>query len=71
MGNSRSNPLLNSAGEVATSIFQFEVPSIEGGTTMLSSHMGSKAYIIVNVASQWGLAKQNYKELQILYEKYK
>ena len=71
MGNSKSAQTLNSAGEVATSIFQFEVPTIDGTTTMLSTQSGKKAYIVVNVASQWGLANQNYAELETLYKKYK
>jgi glutathione peroxidase-family protein len=37
---------------------------------LLSAYKGKKAYLIVNVASKWGLADQNYSEMQQLYSKY-
>jgi glutathione peroxidase-family protein len=52
MGNKNTAECMNSAGEPATSIFEFEVPSITGGTVHLSEFKGKKAYIVVNVASQ-------------------
>lgn len=55
----------------AANIFQFNVPAIQGGTISLSKFRGKSAYLLVNVASQWGLTNQNYKEMQMLYEKYR
>ncbi len=52
MGNSNATPILNSAGEPATSIFQFNVPAIDGGEVSLSTFRGKKAYLVVNVASK-------------------
>jgi hypothetical protein len=54
MGLSKSKPapVLNSAGEVAKSIFEFDVETITGETVSMNTYKGKKAYIIVNVASQ-------------------
>lgn len=71
MGNSNATPILNSAGEPATSIFQFNVPAIDGGEVSLSTFRGKKAYLVVNVASKWGLTKKNYEEMKTLYERQK
>lgn len=50
-------------------IYNFEVKTIEGQTTTLSSYKG-KVMLIVNVASKCGYTPQ-YEGLQALYEKYK
>ena len=52
-------------------IFDFEVPTLDETTVSLSNYRGKKAYLIVNVASQWGLTKSNYKELNDLYKLHK
>ncbi len=52
MGQSKSTVIWNSSGEVAKSIFEFNVETIAGETVPLSNYKGKKAYIIVNVASQ-------------------
>lgn len=52
------------------SIFSFNVEDISGSPLELSSLKGKKAYLVVNVASKWGLTNQNYAELQTLYSKY-
>ena len=51
------------------SIFEIDVKK-DGKDISLSSLKGAKAYLIVNTASNWGLAAKNYKELQILFERY-
>jgi len=53
------------------SIFDFSVENSKGEITNLIDFKGEKAYIIVNVASKWGLTKKNYKELQEIFTKYK
>ena len=64
MGNKQSSKV------ITKSIFEFSVESSKGETVQLSSYSGKKAYLIVHVASKWGLTSQNYSELQTLYGKY-
>jgi hypothetical protein len=52
MGSSGSSEVMNSAGTVATSIFEFNVPGIDGTEISLSQYKGKKVYLVVNVASQ-------------------
>ncbi|XP_022845477.1 probable glutathione peroxidase 2 isoform X2 [Olea europaea var. sylvestris] len=52
------------------SIYDFTVKDIHGDDVPLSSYEG-KVLLIVNVASKCGLTQSNYKELNILYEKYR
>jgi hypothetical protein len=47
-----TSQVLNSKGEIATSIFEFKVPNVAGEATTLESYRGKKAYVVVNVASQ-------------------
>ncbi|KAJ1703702.1 hypothetical protein LUZ63_003481 [Rhynchospora breviuscula] len=58
------------AEEIPSSIYDIKVKDINGNDTDLSSYRG-KVLLIVNVASQCGLTNSNYKELNVLYEKYK
>lgn len=58
------------AGEPPKSIYDFTVKDIQGNEVPLSNYRG-KVLLIVNVASKCGLTDSNYKELNILYEKYK
>ncbi|XP_027340701.1 probable phospholipid hydroperoxide glutathione peroxidase [Abrus precatorius] len=58
------------AEETSKSIYDFTVKDIRGNDASLSDYRG-KVLLIVNVASQCGLTQSNYKELNILYEKYK
>lgn len=53
----------------ATSIYQFKVESLDGGTIDFSKFAGKKI-LIVNTASECGYTPQ-YKELQALYDQYK
>ncbi|MCD7472931.1 Glutathione peroxidase 2 [Datura stramonium] len=52
------------------SIYDFTVKDILGNEVPLSNYRG-KVLLIVNVASKCGLTDSNYKELNVLYEKYK
>ncbi|KAM3232219.1 putative glutathione peroxidase 2 [Capsicum chacoense] len=52
------------------SIYDFTVKDIQGNAVPLSNYRG-KVLLIVNVASKCGLTDSNYKELNVLYEKYK
>lgn len=56
-----------SVSKVKGSIFDYNVEDISGAPLELSSLRGKKAYLVVNVASKWGLTNQNYAELQSLY----
>src|ERR1700750_2149192 len=54
---------------MATSIYDFKVPGLIGGTIDFSKYKGKKI-MIVNTASKCGNTPQ-YAELEELYEKYK
>ena len=54
---------------IATSIYDFKVPGLEGGTIDFSQYKGKKI-MIVNTASKCGNTPQ-YAELEELYKKYK
>ncbi|XVE97171.1 hypothetical protein REPUB_Repub02eG0288400 [Reevesia pubescens] len=69
--NYSSSPHQNMAEEAsANSIYDFTVKDIRGNDVSLSGYNG-KVLLIVNVASKCGLTQSNYKELNVLYEKYK
>lgn len=50
-------------------IADFSALDIDGNSVELKNYVG-KVCLIVNVASKWGLTKQNYKELVEVYDKY-
>ncbi|XVE76649.1 hypothetical protein DITRI_Ditri12bG0190700 [Diplodiscus trichospermus] len=52
------------------SVYDFTVKDVRGNDVILSEYDG-KVLLIVNVASKCGLTQSNYKELNVLYEKYK
>ncbi|HRP54523.1 glutathione peroxidase [Agriterribacter sp.] len=54
---------------VASSVYDFKVEGLEGGTIDLSQYKGKKI-LIVNTASKCGFTPQ-YKDLEALYEQYK
>ncbi|KAF5742723.1 glutathione peroxidase 2-like [Tripterygium wilfordii] len=58
------------AADSPQSIYDFIVKDIRGNDVSLSQYRG-KVLLIVNVASQCGLTQTNYKELNVVYEKYK
>lgn len=61
--------LLFCAYVTASSIYDFKVEGLEGGTIDFSQYKGKKI-MIVNTASKCGLTPQ-YAELELLYQKYK
>jgi len=62
--------LLSAIFSVASSIYEFKVPALDGaGTIDLSKYKGKKI-MIVNTASKCGNTPQ-YAQLEQLYEKYK
>jgi glutathione peroxidase len=61
--------LLISATLTGSSIYDFKVPGLTGGTINFADYKGKKI-LIVNTASKCGNTPQ-YKELEALYEKYK
>jgi len=54
---------------VALSVYDFKVPSLDGGTIDFSQYKGKKI-LIVNTASKCGYTPQ-YSELEKVYEQYK
>ncbi|XP_073014105.1 probable glutathione peroxidase 2 [Typha latifolia] len=58
------------AEEMPESIYDITVKDIKGEDVSLSTYSG-KVLLIVNVASKCGLTNSNYKEMNVLYEKYK
>ncbi|KAJ3693023.1 hypothetical protein LUZ60_012118 [Juncus effusus] len=60
----------SSSSKLAGSVHDFTVKDLKGKEVDLSVYKG-KVLMIVNVASQCGLANSNYTELSQLHEKYK
>ncbi|XP_010912120.3 probable glutathione peroxidase 2 [Elaeis guineensis] len=58
------------AEEMPNSIYDITVKDMSGNDVSLSTYSG-KVLLIVNVASKCGLTHSNYKEMNVLYEKYK
>ncbi|TXG72865.1 hypothetical protein EZV62_001444 [Acer yangbiense] len=65
-----SSKTIMAAQDAPKSIYDFSVKDISGNDVSLSEYRG-KVVLIVNVASKCGLTQSNYKELNVLYEKYK
>lgn len=66
----RRNSSSRMAENSSKSIYDFTVKDISGNDVSLSQYRG-KVLLVVNVASQCGLTQTNYKELNVLYQKYK
>lgn len=64
-----TNPFSCMQAQKISSVHEFKVTSLDGGTIDLSTFKGKKI-LIVNTASQCGYTKQ-YKDLQELHNKYK
>ncbi|XP_058214085.1 probable glutathione peroxidase 2 isoform X1 [Rhododendron vialii] len=63
-------PPQNTAEGTPKSIYDFTVKDIRGNSVPLRSYKW-KVLLVVNVASKCGLTQSNYKELNMLYEKYR
>jgi len=50
-------------------IYDYEANTIDGDNVSLEQYRG-KVVVILNVATNWGLANTNYKQLQDLYVRY-
>ena len=61
--------MLKNQVKMASSIYNFVCKSIRGKEVELSQYRGNVC-LIVNVASEWGLTKSNYSQLQTLYERH-
>ncbi|KAL1807962.1 hypothetical protein ACET3Z_024952 [Daucus carota] len=61
---------MDGESDTPKSIYNFTVKDIQGNDVPLSNYKG-KVLLVVNVASKCGFTQSNYKELNILYEKYK
>ena len=55
------------AEDGATSIYDFTANDIDGTPVNLGDLCRDRVCVIVNVATQWGLTKTNYAQLQALY----
>jgi len=53
-----------------SSFYDFSAKNLEGTEEIQFSKYKGKVLLVVNVASKWGLTKQNYTELTQVYEKY-
>ena len=60
--------ILSGIFAMAVTIYDFKVPSLDGGSIDFSAYKGKKI-LIVNTASECGFTPQ-YAELQELYKKY-
>ncbi|XP_027123481.1 probable glutathione peroxidase 2 isoform X1 [Coffea arabica] len=65
-----SSENMATADESPKSIYDFTVKDAHGNDVPLSNYNG-KVLLVVNVASKCGFTDSNYKELNVLYEKYK
>ena len=57
------------SAEKAPNIYGFNAADIDGNDVNMEKYKG-KVVLIVNVASEWGLTKSNYAQLNQLHEKY-
>ncbi|CAL9166376.1 unnamed protein product [Musa hybrid cultivar] len=65
-----SRPLQEMAGDIPGSLYDIAVKDMDGNDVNLGSYSG-KVLLIVNVASKCGFTNSNYKEMNVLYDKYK
>ncbi|XP_065023552.1 probable glutathione peroxidase 2 [Musa acuminata AAA Group] len=65
-----SPPLQEMAGDIPGSLYDIAVKDMDGNDVNLGSYSG-KVLLIVNVASKCGFTNSNYKEMNVLYDKYK
>ena len=65
-----ANNYSENLSQLSGSIFDYVVEDYDGKLVNLTEYKGAKAYIVVNVASKCGLTAQNYKEFNVLHDKY-
>jgi len=53
------------------SFFAFKMKDISNKLVSFDNFKKSKCFLIVNVASEWGLTKSNYKALSGIYNDYR
>jgi glutathione peroxidase-family protein len=62
--------MASASGDDVASIYDFSANDIDGAPVDLGDFCRGHVVVIVNVATQWGLTKANYDQLQALYSKY-
>ncbi|CAL9041036.1 unnamed protein product, partial [Musa banksii] len=60
----------NGRRDIPGSLYDIAVKDMDGNDVNLGSYSG-KVLLIVNVASKCGFTNSNYKEMNVLYDKYK
>eukprot|EP01039_Chlorochromonas_danica_P011116 gene11116-12384_t len=71
MGSSLSSEHNIDRRSSSKTIFDFQVENSNGEVVPLDQFKGKKAYLVVNIANRCALTKQNYLEMQSLYDQYK
>lgn len=71
MGSSLSSENTIERRSSNKTIFDFQVENSNGEIVPLDEFRGKKAYLVVNIANRCALTKQNYLEIQNLYDQYK
>lgn len=64
------NSIKSSSMKSNSTIFDFSVIDLDNKKVSLEKYRLNNPILIVNVASLWGLADRNYKELELLFNKY-
>ena len=57
-------------GKFLTNFFERSVKNIDGKKIDFQEFKGKKVFLLVNVASKWGLTKSNYNFMSDIYNQY-
>lgn len=69
--NSDSNdPMATNLWKTAKNVYFYANSKLTGGSLNMNDYQG-KVLLVVNVASEWGLTKTNYEQLNVLHDRYK